>query len=153
MAVQARRVLTFCSRGDNRMDKWIRFEQQGKAGFGKLNGDTIDIHEGDLFASPKSTGKTVALSAVKVLAPVQPGKIIGLWNNFHQLAAKLNLQEPPEPLYFIKSATSVTDPGAASKRPARYDGKVVFEGELGVVIGKKACCVAVADAPKHILRD
>jgi 2-keto-4-pentenoate hydratase/2-oxohepta-3-ene-1,7-dioic acid hydratase in catechol pathway len=133
------------------MDKWIRFEHQGKTGFGKLNGETIDMHEGDLFASPKPTGKTVALGAVKVLAPVQPGKIIGLWNNFHQLATKLNLQEPPEPLYFIKSATSVTDPGAAIRKPKRYDGKVVFEGELGVVIGKQASLVSEADAPQYIL--
>jgi len=133
------------------MDKWIRFEQQGQAGFGKLNGDSIAVHEGDLLGANKPTGKTVALSAVKVLAPVQPGKIIGLWNNFHQLAAKLNLQEPPEPLYFIKAAGSVTHPDAPIKRPKRYDGKVVFEGELGVVIGKRASMVSEADAPGYIL--
>jgi 2-keto-4-pentenoate hydratase/2-oxohepta-3-ene-1,7-dioic acid hydratase in catechol pathway len=133
------------------MDKWIRFEHQGKTGFGKLNGDSIAIQEGDLFGASKPTGQTVALSAVHVLAPVQPGKIIGLWNNFHQLAAKLNLQEPPEPLYFIKSAGSVTGPGAVIKRPKRYDGKVVFEGELGVVIGKTCSVVSEADAPRYIL--
>jgi 2-keto-4-pentenoate hydratase/2-oxohepta-3-ene-1,7-dioic acid hydratase in catechol pathway len=133
------------------MDKWIRFEHQGQTGFGKLNGDSIEIHEGDLFASPHPTDKKVALSAVTVLAPVQPGKIIGLWNNFHQLAAKLNLQEPPEPLYFIKSASSVTGPGMPIRRPKRYDGKVVFEGELGVVIGKTTRGISEAEAPAHIL--
>jgi len=132
------------------MDTWVRFEHQGKTGIGKLTGDTIAIHEGDMFAGPRATGQTVALAGVKLLAPVQPGKIVGLWNNFHQLAAKLNLQEPPDPLYFIKSAGSVTGPGAPIRRPKAYDGKVVFEGELGVVIGKTCSGVAEADAPKHI---
>ena len=132
------------------MDKWIRFEHQGVTGFGKLNGDTIAVYQGDMFESPRATGQTVPLGAVKVLAPVQPGKIIGLWNNFHQLATKLNLPEPPEPLYFIKSAGSVIGPGMPIRRPRTYDGKVVFEGELGVVIGRTCSGVSEADAPQYI---
>ncbi len=133
------------------MDKWIRFEHQGKTGFGKLTGDTIAVHEGDLFGTSKPSGQTVTLGAVKVLAPVQPGKIVGLWNNFHQWSAKFNQPEPPEPLYFIKSGTSVTGPGTTIRRPKRYDGKVAFEGELGVVIGKTCALVSEADAPQYIL--
>src|SRR5574341_1258740 len=133
-----------------RMDKWVRFEHQGKTGIGKLSGETIAVHEGEMFAGARATGQSLALGSVKLLAPVQPGKIIGLWNNFHQLAAKLNLQEPAEPLYFIKSAGSATGPGAPIRRPKAYDGKVVFEGELGVVIGKTCAAVTEAQAPAYI---
>ena len=35
------------------MAKWIRFEQGGKTGFGTLEGETIAVHEGDLFAGAK----------------------------------------------------------------------------------------------------
>jgi 2-keto-4-pentenoate hydratase/2-oxohepta-3-ene-1,7-dioic acid hydratase in catechol pathway len=118
------------------MEKWIRFEHAAKVGFGKLQGETISVYAGEMFGSPQPTGQSLALNAVRVLAPVQPGKIVGLWNNFHALAAKLNLSAPPDPLYFIKSSGSVVPTGAAIRRPKTYDGKVVFEGELGVVIGR-----------------
>ena len=76
------------------------------------------------------------LGNVELLAPVQPSKIIALWNNFHALAAKINMPKPPEPLYFFKAPTSVTSPNAVISRPKSYDGKVIYEGELGIVIGK-----------------
>ena len=38
------------------MTRWIRFEQGGKTGFGTLEGDTIAVHDGDLFAGAKPTG-------------------------------------------------------------------------------------------------
>ena len=36
------------------MANWIRFEHNGKTGFGTLEGDTIAVHEGDMFAGPRS---------------------------------------------------------------------------------------------------
>ena len=42
------------------MAKWIRFEQGGKTGFGTLEGETIAVHEGDLFAGAKPSGKYAA---------------------------------------------------------------------------------------------
>ena len=44
------------------MAKWIRFEQGGKTGFGTLEGDTIAVHTGDLFARAKPSGQTLKLS-------------------------------------------------------------------------------------------
>ena len=40
------------------MAKWIRFEQGGKTGFGKLEGETIAVHEGDLFAGAEPSGQS-----------------------------------------------------------------------------------------------
>ncbi len=114
---------------------WVRFELDGTTGFGKLSNGEITVHSGDMFASPQPTGDTVPLSDVTLLTPCTPGKMICLWNNFHQLAAKLEMPEPPEPLFFLKASSSFTPHGATVKRPASYDGPVVFEGELGIVIG------------------
>ena len=47
------------------MAKWIRFEQDGKTGFGTLEGDTIAVHTGDLFAGAKPSGETLKLSDVQ----------------------------------------------------------------------------------------
>jgi 2-keto-4-pentenoate hydratase/2-oxohepta-3-ene-1,7-dioic acid hydratase in catechol pathway len=88
---------------------------------------------------------------VRLLAPCQPGKIVALWNNFHALAAKLGSPVPPEPLWFLKSTTAVIGPGDTIRRPAHFDGKVIFEGEIGIVIGRRASGVTEAEAPAHIL--
>lgn len=90
-----------------------------------------------MFASPTPTDQSIKLSAVKLLAPTQPTKIIAMWNNFRALGQKLNLAIPPEPLYLIKSPNSYLNPDEVIKKPSQ-EGKVVFEGELGIVIGKTA---------------
>lgn len=130
--------------------RWVRFEENGQAGFGTVADDVIQAHSGDMFGSPVATGRTLPLSAVKLLSPVQPGKIVALWNNFHALAKKINSPVPAEPLYLMKSTTSLIANGETIRKPASYDGKVVFEGELGVVIGRVCRSVSEADAPGHI---
>jgi 2-keto-4-pentenoate hydratase/2-oxohepta-3-ene-1,7-dioic acid hydratase in catechol pathway len=132
------------------MAYWIRFEHGGRTGFGTLEDDLIHVHRGDMFAAPVDTGATLALGAVKLLTPCVPSKMVALWNNFHQLAAKLGNPEPPEPLYFLKGNNSFLAHGETIRKPAAYDGKVVYEGELGVVIGRRASRVSEADAAAHI---
>ncbi|MCZ6626906.1 MAG: fumarylacetoacetate hydrolase family protein [SAR324 cluster bacterium] len=132
------------------MTQWIRFEHGGEKKFGTLEGDTIAVHEGDMFNQPKSTSESVALGDVKILTPTEPSKIVALWNNFYALGQKLNLDTPPEPLYFIKASTSSLAGGEQIRRPASFDGKVIFEGELGIVIGKKCSTVSEAEAGDYI---
>jgi len=126
------------------VDKWLRFEHAGKAGFGKLQGDAIAVYQGDMFTHPVATSQTLALSAVTLLTPTQPTKMLAVWNNFHALAAKLGAAIPQEPLYLVKTANSFLAAGEIIRAPRSFDGKVVFEGELGVVIGKT--CNGVSEA-------
>lgn len=118
------------------MTTWLRFSANGTTGFGTLEGGAIAVHEGCMFSGANATGATLALADVTLEAPCAPTKIIALWNNFHELAAKLKVAEPAEPLYLLKATTSVSAPGATVHRPASYQGKTVYEGELGIVIGR-----------------
>jgi 2-keto-4-pentenoate hydratase/2-oxohepta-3-ene-1,7-dioic acid hydratase in catechol pathway len=129
--------------------RWVRFEHQGSTGFGTLAGDTVAEHAGDMFGAPRPTGRQLPLSGLKLLAPVRPGKVLGLWNNYMALAAKLQLADPAEPLYFLKSPGSVLDPGGTIVAPPGQ-GKIVFEGELAVVIGRRTKAVSEAQAPQHV---
>jgi len=132
------------------MTRWIRFEHEGRVQFGALEGDTIGVHEGELFASPRPTGARVPLAAVSLLTPCVPTKMVALWNNYRALAAKLGQAEPPEPLWFMKAPSSFHPGGKPIRVPAFHAGKVIFEGELGIVIGKRTAGVPEADAPGHI---
>ncbi|QCI64852.1 fumarylacetoacetate hydrolase family protein [Phreatobacter stygius] len=116
--------------------RWVRFARNGAEGFGTIAGDAIAVHAGCMFAGAAPTGETVALASVELLAPATPSKIIALWNNFHALAGKLAVPVPSEPLYLMKAPSSIAAPGATIPRPSSYSGRVVYEGELGIIIGK-----------------
>jgi 2-dehydropantoate 2-reductase len=132
------------------MVQWLRFERNGRLEFGTLKDGEIAIHKGDMFTGASPTGETARLSDVRVRTPCDPSKMICLWNNFHQLAAKNSFQVPDEPLYFLKAPNAYLPAGEPIVRPKAYDGKIVYEGELGVVIGKKCSMVSEADAPNYI---
>lgn len=132
------------------MTTWVRFEKGGKAGFGALESDTIAVHAGDMFSGAKPTGATVKLAEVKLLTPCDPSKMVGLWNNFHQLAAKNDFQEPEEPLWFLKAPNSYWPANQPIQRPETYSGRIIYEGELGVVIGKKCFNISEAEAGDYI---
>src|SRR5690606_18796267 len=129
--------------------RWVRFSHAGNTQVGTLEGDNIQVHTGDMFNNPVKTDTVVNINDVKVLMPAQPTKIIAMWNNFHALAKKLNLADPAEPLYLIKAPNSYLNPGETIEKPPT-DEKIVFEGELGIVIGKTAKRVSEADALNYV---
>jgi 2-keto-4-pentenoate hydratase/2-oxohepta-3-ene-1,7-dioic acid hydratase in catechol pathway len=92
----------------------------------------------------------LALAALECLIPCVPGKMIGLWNNFNAAAEKNGWARPAEPLYFLKASSSFAAHGQPIRVPARYEGRVAYEGELAVVIGKEARDVSVEAAAGHI---
>ncbi len=129
------------------MTNWVRFRHQGKTGFGTLTQSDIAVHDGEMFNGARPNGQQLALSEVEL---TDPSKIIALWNNFHALAAKLKMPEPPEPLYLLKAPSSITAPGAVIRPPARYEGKTTYEGELGIVIGKTCSAISADKADEFI---
>ncbi len=129
--------------------RWIRFERAGKTGFGTLAGDLVQEYVGDMYGACDPTGAQHALADVTLLSPCTPTKVIALWNNYLALAAKLGLADPAEPLYLLKAPNSWSGPGVPIAKP-RADVKVVFEGELAVVIGKKCSAVPEAEALSHV---
>jgi 2-keto-4-pentenoate hydratase/2-oxohepta-3-ene-1,7-dioic acid hydratase in catechol pathway len=119
------------------MALWVRFLADDEIGFGTLIDGTITLYEGDMFGEHSPAGSERALSSVRLLAPCTPSKMLGLWNNFHERAQVEGLQAPKHPLYFVKTPNCFGADGDPISRPEGYSGAVVFEGELGVVIGKR----------------
>ncbi len=132
------------------MALWLRFEQDGQTRFGTLKDGIISIHSGDMFSNPADNGETAKLSDVRVLTPCDPGKMICLWNNYRALTAKMEGEIPEEPLWFLKPSSSYLGPNEAIRRPNSYDGPIVYEGEIGIVIGKACSEVSEADIAKYI---
>ncbi len=133
------------------MTTWARFRHQdGNIGFGELRDGALTEHAGDPGAS-RATHTVRAPGTFTLLSPCVPTKIIALWNNFHALAAKLHKAAPAHAMYLIKPGSSVIGPDAPIRRPSAYRGKIAYEGELGIVIGRTCKDVPVAEAAGYIL--
>lgn len=79
----------------------------------------------------------LALDEVKLLAPVVPSKIVCVGRNYREHAAELGNKMPDEPLLFLKAPSAVIASGDAIELP-KASQQVEHEGELGVVIGRRA---------------
>lgn len=132
------------------MTHWMRFEYKGRPGFGTLEGESVHVHRGDLFAHPEPTGESLPLSEVQWLPPCLPSKFLGIAYNSRAVLAKQGTEPPASPFYFIKAASCVIAPGAAFHAPRSYTGRIVFEAELGIVIGRRARDLAPEQAPQAI---
>jgi 2-keto-4-pentenoate hydratase/2-oxohepta-3-ene-1,7-dioic acid hydratase in catechol pathway len=76
--------------------------------------------------------------------------MVALVDNYAALVAKLNHAVPADPLYFLKANNSFLAGGETIRVPKSYAGKVIYEGELGIVIGKRCSAVSEAAAAEHI---
>jgi 2-keto-4-pentenoate hydratase/2-oxohepta-3-ene-1,7-dioic acid hydratase in catechol pathway len=118
------------------MTAWLRFDGTDGPGFGALIGDAIALFEGDMFGIATPTGETLALSETTLLPPCVASKMVALWNNSKSAAEKQELGQPEDPLFFLKGPNTYLAPGGVIRKPATYDGRVIYEAELGIVIGK-----------------
>jgi 2-keto-4-pentenoate hydratase/2-oxohepta-3-ene-1,7-dioic acid hydratase in catechol pathway len=100
--------------------------------------------EGDVESVSAST------SAVALLAPIaSPPKIICLGLNYVDHAAETNAAVPDEPVIFMKPHTTIIGPNGNIIKP-NFVKRLDYEGELAIVMGKKAKNIPVSEAKKYI---
>lgn len=90
------------------------------------------------------------LAGLTLAAPLEPGKIIGIALNYRAHAEETGREIPAEPRPFAKLATAVTGPSDPIRAPG-FSSELDYEGELAVVIGRRARRVGSADALGHVL--
>ena len=100
-----------------------------------------DVRHGDLSELPPEA---------RLLPPCSPSKIVCVGRNYAEHAKELGNAVPQEPLIFLKPPSSLIASGDAIVYP-KLSQRVDFEGELGVVIGKRARNVLAAGAAGYIL--
>src|ERR1043165_7945988 len=118
--------------------------------FGILDGDTIQ----EISAAPwyewNETGRTTAVGDARLLAPVDPRKIVCIGRNYAAHAAELGNEVPKDPLIFLKPSTSIVGPGEPIVLP-KYSQRGEHEGELGLVVGRKCAHLSDSDDPLSYL--
>ncbi|HEY1498475.1 MAG TPA: fumarylacetoacetate hydrolase family protein [Acidobacteriaceae bacterium] len=93
----------------------------------------------------------VPFAKVKLLAPVVPSKIVCVGRNYRDHAAELGNEVPREPLLFLKAPSAVIAAGELIRIPS-LSQRVDFEGELAVVIGRKATRIGATEDVRPYIR-
>ncbi len=112
--------------------------------------DGAMLHPRASLGASETAGEPLPLDSLTLLPPCVPGKFIGLWNNFHAAATRNGWTPPAHPLWFLKPASALAGPGATVTIPPAA-GRTLFEGELGIVIGKTCHNADATEAEAAIL--
>jgi 2-keto-4-pentenoate hydratase/2-oxohepta-3-ene-1,7-dioic acid hydratase in catechol pathway len=125
--------------------RYCRFQDQDVRRYGLIEdvqGNSIITRT--MVAGPQSftdfehgEKSEITLSEVLLLAPVEPSKIVCIGRNYREHAKELDHPVPAEPLIFFKPPSSLIGTEQEIRRPTRLSQRVDYEGELGVVIGKR----------------
>jgi len=122
------------------MDRLYRIEHQGSVRHAVERGAALHVLSGEPFGA-YTPGAEIAgglkAPGLRLLPPVTPSKIVCVGLNYKDHAAETGLALPAEPLLFIKPSTAVIGPGQAILLPPGA-GRVDYEAELGIVIGRRA---------------
>jgi 2-keto-4-pentenoate hydratase/2-oxohepta-3-ene-1,7-dioic acid hydratase in catechol pathway len=107
--------------------------------YGVIEEDFVrPLIDADTFDNLSQTNsERIPLSEINLLAPVTPSKVVCVGRNYVEHAAELGNPMPSEPLLFLKAPSAIIASGETIKLPTA-SVQVEHEGELGIVIGRKA---------------
>jgi 2-keto-4-pentenoate hydratase/2-oxohepta-3-ene-1,7-dioic acid hydratase in catechol pathway len=136
--------------------RWVRFDHGGEVGCGMLDGDRIAEIVGSPFSSHARTGRRFPLAEVRLLPPVIPPTFYAAGHNYSKHtkeAAELlgqTIHLPTKPDIGYRAVNALIGDGDPIVIPRGSSGKIQYEGELAVVIGKKAKHLSLEDAPSCV---
>jgi 2-keto-4-pentenoate hydratase/2-oxohepta-3-ene-1,7-dioic acid hydratase in catechol pathway len=129
----------------------VRFQTKSSPPqFGWLFENKVGTIEGSPFGEFRRGEANFPQDQARLLAPVQPGKIICVGRNYAAHAKEHGSDVPEVPIIFLKPPTTVIGPGSAITLPPQSQ-QVEHEAELAVVIGKEGRWIAPEVSHEHIL--
>jgi 2-keto-4-pentenoate hydratase/2-oxohepta-3-ene-1,7-dioic acid hydratase in catechol pathway len=143
------------------LKRFIRFAHDDSTAYGLLNGDSVSELKRPPFQAVEPTGRSFALSDVRLLTPCEPSKVLAVGLNYASHRQHVEKEEgvfvtvtgrpapTDRPVVFAKFPTSLIPHETDIVFPPDATN-VHFEGELGLVIGKTARAVSVADASDYV---
>ena len=126
-----------------------RVEVAGDERHCRFAGDAVELLDRPAYEAGARITGDAEMAAVRLLAPVAPGKIVAVGLNYRAHADELQMAVQAEPILFMKPPTAVIGPGETIVRPARST-QVDYEAELVVVVGRR--CKDVLAGPGRRVR-
>jgi 2-keto-4-pentenoate hydratase/2-oxohepta-3-ene-1,7-dioic acid hydratase in catechol pathway len=117
--------------------RFCRIRREEQACYAVSEGDHLTIVDGNLFGKWQRTQLHLDLEKAKFLPPCLPTKIVAIGRNYQDHAAELGNEVPKEPLIFLKPPSALIGHKDDIVYPLQSQ-RVDYEGELGVVMGRRA---------------
>ena len=130
---------TLCAMPVAETQRRVRVEHAGEPVWGRVEGAEIALE----------SGERIAEESAQYLAPATPSKIIAVHLTYRSRVEEYAARIPPQPSYFMKPPTTLNGHRRPVRRPAgtRF---LNYEGELAVVIGKRAKGIGEAEALAYV---
>lgn len=129
--------------------EFARLQQNGEVFYAVHQNGAYYPIQGDCFDVQGIQADPV-VGDYKLLAPVQPSKIVALGANYRKHAAELQMEIKPEPLLFLKPPSALQNPGDPITI-ANPEHRTDYEAELVIVIGKTCKNATAKTAAEYIL--
>jgi 2-keto-4-pentenoate hydratase/2-oxohepta-3-ene-1,7-dioic acid hydratase in catechol pathway len=133
--------------------RYVRYSHNDAIAYGILDGNQVRELDGAPWAGGVPTGAVASAEDVHLLAPAEPSKVIAVGYNYishrEDMAHEETRPIPEHPPLFLKLPTALTGPDTDIVYPADATD-LHYEGELVVVVGKKASKVSADEAHKYI---
>ena len=118
--------------------------------YGWVYEDKVGPIEGVPFGEYRRLEAEIPMHMVRLLSPVQPGKIICVGRNYAEHAREQNVEVPEIPMLFMKPPSAIIATGEKILLPPQ-SRQVEHEGELAVVIGRRGRWIPAEEALSHVL--
>jgi 2-keto-4-pentenoate hydratase/2-oxohepta-3-ene-1,7-dioic acid hydratase in catechol pathway len=116
-------------------------------------GGELRLLHSDPLADPVESwqlGRAVARASAALLAPILPGKIVGIGRNYVEHAREMESPVPTEPLLFLKAPSAVIGPRTPVVLPLESQ-RVEYEGEIAVVVRRRLRRATAEEAALGVL--
>jgi 2-keto-4-pentenoate hydratase/2-oxohepta-3-ene-1,7-dioic acid hydratase in catechol pathway len=123
--------------------RYVRFRRGTRTAYGVVRGEEIEELTGDYLKGGRPNGTRHRMRDVKLLAPVEPRKVLAIARNYQSHLGKI--PPPPRPELFYKPVSSLCGPDDAIILP-KDSTDVHYEGEVVAVLGKKLKNATKAEA-------
>jgi len=127
----------------------VRVLSDGDCRYGLADDSTVTLISDEPFAAWEPEG-TVGRQTAELLSPVVPTKIVCVGLNYRGHAAEMGHDLPAEPVLFLKPPTTINHPNHAIDIPGGI-GRVDYEAELAVVIGRRTHMATIEEARQNVL--
>mgnify|MGYP000447322491 FL=1 len=131
--------------------RFIRYVENNESTvrIGWIYQDWVGEIEGNMFTEYRRAEARTPLEKVRLLAPILPGKIIGVGWNYVDHAKEFDRPLPEVPTVFLKPVSAVIGTGEGIVLPP-IAAQVEHESELAIVIGRRAKNVLAETAKSYI---
>jgi len=133
--------------------RYVRYAHDDAIAYGILDADQVRQLDAAPWNGGTATGTVAHIADIALLAPAEPSKVIAVGYNYISHREDMTHEEsrpiPEHPPLFLKLPTTITGPDTDIIYPAGATD-VHYEGELVIVVGKRASKVPADRAQEYI---